>query len=409
MNPRLTVALAVLAVAGCLEAEPGSNDATPAAPAFAMEPMRQVFTYENAEREAFLRVSPDGRTMLTCLHGEFTRPSFMLASEDGGATFRELVASPSPPAGGDCEVALSPDGAWSFIHSLGFGATVATTTDGGGSWIVNPVTALPTSGFADRPWMTFDGETLLMAYMPLLGEPGGIGFTRSTDYGRTWSLSRTIAPMDPEFPYIRHGHFLHGPDGAVRAFVMRMPTSESAGDGPVRFSLLETRDQGATWAETDVAVLDIAMSGSAESPVTGSAQDGDGNLYLPYYIANGDGYDWLVLASRDGGASWDEPVTLLSGLGYNRAWIGDGRHDASVDITVQVEGERVGASGPYAAVARIRLDPFAVDLAPLLPGDAPEYVGIDHDAAGRAYVVLPVGGFRVLTLGQLFFSAEASP
>lgn len=409
----ITVLVLVLVTApalatGCVappSAQPGpAGVLTP--PLRFLEP-REIATYENMEVESFIASSPEGDTLLTCLHGEFTRPSYMFASEDGGETFRELTASPSPGVGGDCFVAMSAKGAWSFVHSTGFGTTVATTTDRGATWTVNPAAAQPTNGFADRPWLTYAGETLLLAYMPLIWQPGGIGFTRSEDFGATWSVSQTIVPLDPDYPYVRHGNFLHGPDGAIRIPHVRAQSSNAGENaGTLRLAFAVSRDQGRTWIQERVATITAAAA-----TATAAAQAGDGTLFWPYYRPAGDGYDLRVLVSRDMGGTWKDYL-VAEGLDSPRAWWGDGRPDGSADVTFLASAALVEKDGPHVAAARLspQGDRIAADVAPIRAyEDALEYVGIDHDGAGRAFVVIPKPGFRVTTQGHLYFAAEVDP
>ncbi|HEX9815522.1 MAG TPA: hypothetical protein VGB18_00965, partial [Candidatus Thermoplasmatota archaeon] len=76
-------------------------------------------------------VSPDGSTILICSHGGFTQPSPLWVWEDGGSSFRQLFPSPSPPLGGDCDLAFGSDGSWYMIYDTLASITVTGTSDKG--------------------------------------------------------------------------------------------------------------------------------------------------------------------------------------------------------------------------------------------------------------------------------------
>ncbi|MEA3202642.1 MAG: repeat-like domain, partial [Thermoplasmata archaeon] len=346
----------------------------------------------NDQAESFIAVSPDGRTVLTCLHGKFAEASPMFASTDGGATFRRLAATPQHGVGGDCEVALGADGTWYFLASTVATETVSATRDGGASWTHAYLTSKPSNGAGDRPWLEAAGDTLILTTMPLSGvppgEPGGVGIVRSTDHGATWSEPQDVGGTESD-TLIVEGHPLVGPDGDIRVALLRSTRLATnplgSPDGPCRLFFAVSRDTGATWSEEPVAQVDcLGVFGS--SP-TATAVAGDGTLYWAYGVANGTRADLVAVTSRDGGKTWSAPQVVWGGLGTSSAGWMDGRPDGGADLVM------VGDAATGAALGQLRLlrldarhPGLVVAQADLGQDELVEFLAVDHDAAGHAFI-----------------------
>ncbi len=406
MRPPATALFVVaLVLAGCAAAP---TKPTPLAPesivaagsGFAFGPARTVATIPNSQHEAFVEVSPDGKTILTCAHGFFQAPSHFYASVDGGATFTELVVDQPMPTGGDCEVALSPDGFWAFAQKTDLGVSVVTTADGGETWVVNHLAGPPVNGGADRQWLAYAGDVLLLSYQPGSQQFGTIEVTRSTDDGATWSLPvRAFAP-DPMRMRVHAGHFLVAPDGTLR--IPLSSSLEVTGVGGSRLSFAVSRDAGATWREEPVA----SMQGFPPNP-SGAAQAADGSLTWAYAT---DSLDLVAIGSSDNGTTWSDPVTLGSGMDWPRPWA-SARPDGTVDVVWLSDGSQFDADAPRLALARIdlRMDPPAIQTLVIDDIASIEYVAVAHDASGRATVVAadapstssnPLGSAQLLVIQE---------
>lgn len=390
--------LLLVASAGCASSPP-SADAPPRSDLTFGEPI-VVGDYANTQSEAFIEVSPDGQTLLSCAHGEFKEPSPMYASTDSGANWSRLMAPAGIGIGGDCEVALS-DKAWVFLHSTIAGATIAVTQDGGSTWYTNPLSALPTNGLADRPWISFVGDRLVMAYMPLWMQPGLIGVTTSDDLGRTWSVPVYANTLGPEETSTIHGPPILDPDGkTIRMGLIKIPPGTEPGQSAqVTFSFAVSTDSGTTWTEQPVDRRQAVFIHPS-----GACQGGDGTLYWPFYEEAEGAIDVKVLVSNDGGVTWGDPVLVLSGLSSLAIPWGDGRADGTCDVALAAEGSLVG--GPEGLhIVLLRLDhdiPGLVMHARAINAleSNPEFVTVDHDVAGRAYIVAPQAGGVFLADGH---------
>lgn len=378
--PRTACVLLVLALlSGCIQ-EPAGNDVPnpmpPAAPAsvgFAFDPARSVAAVANRQHEAFLAVSPDGRVLLTCAHGDFKEPANMFASTDGGATFRELVPpQPMLPAG-DCEVALAPDGTWTFAGKTELGIAVASTSDEGATWRVNHLAGPPLNGLADRQWLAYAGNTLLMTYQPGTQKVGPILFTRSTDHGSTWSEPSEVAGTDAAQPAIGAGDFVVAQDGVTAYFVVsrEIPAASSS------YELLATHDAGASWERTAMPVqsLDAYPSVPALTP--------DGQIVWAYRDLDA----LMAVWSADDGQTWSSPLHLADGMGWPRLWCAS-RPDGLVDVAWMSDGTQFDRPP---GLSLTRFDPALGAVAgQAIIADIGflEYAGLAHDATGRAHAVV---------------------
>lgn len=388
------VASTLLAAAGCTEPLPAPAPTLPApveeAP-FAFGSALKVATKPNGQVEAFIDVSPDGQTILTCLHGEFAAASPMFVSRDAGSTFSQIPAMPDWGTGGDCEVAMGDDGWWHFLISTVATETVVSTGDNGTTWTANHVTALPTNGMGDRPWLEAVGNDLILTYMPLSGvtpgQPGSIGVVRSTDHGRTWSTPQTLGGLEAD-TLIVEGHPLVGPGDLVRIPLMRYERDFDNNGSPCRLFFAVSADHGATWTEEPVAEP-TCRPGFASFP-TSVAVAGDGTLYWAYFVPASGRTDLVAIVGN--GTGWSEPVTLMEGLSsYDIPWM-DGRPDGTATLAFVAN---TTASPRGGQLTMLRLDarlPGLVDAtATAGHNTGVEFLAVEHDMHGRAHVVATNG------------------
>lgn len=380
----------VLLLAGC--ASPGpegaaagpSTDLGPPVASLTFDPEIKVADIPNTGHEAFLEVSADGLTLLTCAHGDFRAPAFMFASTDGGATFKQLDVGTPMPFAGDCEVALGPNDEWSFSGKTELGITVVTTKDGGESWIINHLASPPINGGADRQWLTYAGTTLLLSHQPGTQEVGSIVVARSTDYGATWSTPKEAVAADAAQPWIGAGHFIVASDGSILMPITRTGPPTPVGPGPpTRLMMARSSDEGATWTLADVASV------GPQVYATGAAQSGDGTLLWAFSDDGG----LSAITSSDMGVTWSEPLAIGSGLAWDRPWT-SGRPDGSFDVIWESDGTQFNATTPALALSRVRFENGTagsfvptVESSIVADVDFIEFASVAHDATGRAHVV----------------------
>lgn len=396
----LVLVLAVPLLAGCLgqtlpPAPEGAGDVggglDAAAPAFT-EPR---LIGPGGDAETSLTIGPNG-TMLACSHGGFRKPSPLWMSDDGGTTWTEMDPRPNPVPSGDCDVAVGDDGQLYMMYDTVASATVAATRDGGRSWTVNPVAALPVGG-VDRPWIAAGpGDDLYLLYQNVaVAEPALDMFARSTDGGATWTEHSVISVTDP--PDRTHdivGDMVVSDDGAtIRAPMLRWNAfaGDSGQRAPKWVGLATSTDRGASWSVENVAgPVDVPLQ------IPALTLAGDGSLYMALTTWNETLADINFLHSADEGATWTGPVRVADGYGFpavKAAWV-DGRPDGSATMAwmhVNETGWQVSAARIDAAAE----DPVAWvrNLTPRRDVDNLfEFIMVDHDAEGLAHVVYPMAG-----------------
>jgi hypothetical protein len=354
----------------------------------------EVAPQPNSQAEAAVSVSADGQTVLTCFHGFFTETSPGYVSLDGGETFQRVDFPDKAGPGGDCETAITPEGVWVFLASTVAGATVLVSEDRGETWTVNQLSAIPTNGMADRPWIEAVGEKLWLAYQPLFAQPGTIGFTKSTDYGESWSVPQHIGTPGPETASVKHGHFAIGQE-AVYLPMVRYPGFAAPGERTVQ--LAKTTDGGESWTVEDVyRGAEIAD----DWPSLAVTEHGD-KLFLVTSSEGGAGTTH-VLHQPPGGA-WTEPVPVHEpeNEGSFWPWISGG-HGRNATFILS-GGEHEGTSHVW--VGRIDASDLSVETWPVGPEPWVEFASVDHDAEGNAFAVWTDDQAQYLVKGTV---AEAS-
>jgi hypothetical protein len=388
-----SAALLAAALAGCTGPAPADGPGpgpAPARPAFLLGNATQVAPVPNNQAEAVVTVAPDGKTVLTCFHGLFQQTSPGHASTDGGATWRQLAFPPEAGPGGDCETALLEDGSWAFLASTVAGATVLVSRDQGATWTVNQVTAIPTNGLADRPWLAGVGNELWLAYMPLNFQPGTVGFTKSADHGRTWSTPVWVGTPGPDTVSVRHGHPVVTPEGVQ----VPMVRYEPSGLGPRVVQVASSKD-GASWS------LEEAYRGAAvvgDWPSMAVTEAGDRLLLV---TGTHNGTRAILGLHQPPGGAWSQPFPVHAPRSPQSAswpWVdaGNGRNATFVVEGAAHEGR------DHLWVGRIDLATLRIEQWPVWPAPGVEFASVDHDAAGNAFVAwVDVGDAQYVVKGTL--------
>jgi hypothetical protein len=354
--------------------------------------------------EASLVIGTDG-TMLACSHGAFRKASPLWASEDGGASWREITVTPDPGLSGDCDLAIGGDETWYIVYDISqaglppadLRATVASSTDRGATWSVHPVLPQFVMGL-DRPWLLADGEEITLFYqqVPLLS-PAAHVFARSTDRGQTWPLHTLAGSSDPPERPNKHGgqpiSWNNGETVFVPVFsgntVMHHP-------GPSWLQYHRSDDSGLTWRTATVL-------GPHDMPwqITSAARTEDGTIYMAYHTGTVSDGTLHITWSTDDGASWSKPLVIAEGhtqWQVTSAWI-DPHPTGGVTVAWMdrvIDGDR--PPGWQVAVARIDAgaeEPLAFQGGITEPVDFYQYVEfimVRHDSDGRAHIAYVMEG-----------------
>jgi hypothetical protein len=238
----------------------------------------------------------------------------------------------------------------------------------------------------DRPWLASQGNTFYMAYANVMAvEPAINMLAISEDGGRTWTehhVAHTFRPEESDRPNTVIGRPL------VRGDTIRIPlaSADLRTGGPTTLSFAVSRDHGTTWVEETV-------TGPYETALhlPAAGQDANGTLYVTLVERRGDAMAIDVLVSHDDGGTWGAMTVDANATfsGVAGPWI-DVRPDGIATLAWMrddggnrtIWAARIDATG-------VLLPPRAL-TEPIADGSLFEFIMLDHDAAGRAYIAYPM-------------------
>lgn len=245
----------------------------------------------------------DGWLMVHPDHGMNSNPGELMATYDGGASWREVTQTGSGlPFGGDIGFLTNSTG---WLVGAGTSTTnnkMYMTTDGGKSWTKQDLPfAGATSGTlsVDAPPSFFSSTTGIVTATHVPNSHLSVDFAKdvfeTSDAGRTW---RSVAS-------VKTGSAVSFIDSHHGWLWTRQPR-DTGSTAPVQGSLLATSDGGQTWTPLHLG-----------SALSAHLQAGEGVISIDFVSAS-DG--WMLVQSAlgaqllrttDGGHSW----TDLPGLG----------------------------------------------------------------------------------------------
>ena len=373
-------------LSGCLDGDGGDGPGDGAAPDAMPWTFSNILIGPGGDAETSVLVGPDG-LVLACSHGGFGQPSPSWVSEDAGDTWRRLDPQPNPIVSGDCDWAVLDDGTWAIVYDTIASSTVATSRDRGSTWSLNYASAIPAGG-VDRPWLTSEGNTMYMAYANVMAvEPAVNMLAVSHDGGRTWTehhVAHTVTLEEDDRPNTVIGHPLVG-DGTIR---IPLASADLSNGGPTWLSFAVSRDEGTTWTEEPVAG---PYPSSFHLPVASQAPDG--TLFITRAEGESGAIDVFVLVSHDDGETWTEHLVAAAVQfpSVSGPWV-DARPDGSATVAWLQEDDngsrtiwaaRIAGDGTLVRPARALIEP--VEDSSLF-----EFIMLDHDEAGRAFIVYPM-------------------
>lgn len=298
-----------------------------------------------AHRETSIAVDPrDAKTQMVCdpsgVPNTGGGQSYFHRSSDGGKTwhYQDVEGGPTDSRnyafeGGDCDVAMDAGGTIYVADTWLGDLSVGHSTDGGRTWDGTALSG--TAPVIDRPWLVGGPKgTVYLSYHDLqCCSPAAMWFTKSTDYGKTFSPAVSITAANADGAYIWEGNFVVSPSGKDIDLVysrrdsglVTVPTSES----PMSMWLASSRDGGSTWSSTRIA--NLGAETTTIYPQIG--RDAGGYLHVVWSAPAGSkGTRVSYTYSKDGGKTWRSP-SVISGERTGLApWVVGGKTRGSAAV-----------------------------------------------------------------------------
>ncbi len=352
MKSRLLVLAALLgaALAGCTSEPVGLDPLLLPPPAFSL-PVAPADAPDGFGSEPSILAARDGSLYIVSVLGSAeARGDGVWRSRDEGATWDYLGKVDFPFGGGDSDLdedesgRLYVTGQWRPVALpiyLTGGESVATSTDGGETWINHPVAGyLPA---ADRQWVATHGDAT--AYLVFNDLATGLMVTKTTNGGLVWTPPVAVPGTASEgragFPNGIAGDPLVDADG-----VLYIPYGPGpGGNGAQRVYI--SRDGAATFEE--VVVAEPASGQSFGAIFSSLAMDTQGGMYLVWGVVEG-GSQRVVLSHSPDGVAWSEPIGVSpQGSAAVFPWVVAGAPGRVAVAYYVAAGEFVSNDAPSAA------------------------------------------------------------
>jgi hypothetical protein len=232
-------------------------------------------------------------------------PSWIYKSTDNGASWTKLDPGlrANFPGGGDVNISIAPDTGAIYGTDLWLGsATVFTSSDGGASWLANPLQGVPVQ---DRQWVAAaSGGNVYHATHQI---PVGLVVSKSTN-GLVYPFSTVAAtPADQTGCVCPPGNLIAEGGGGLLGTSDKVGLIYATSTGGVKFA--RSTNGGITFTSSEVSPAGSADTGQA-FPVV--ANGGGGNLAAAWMEVNGNTSTVHFARSTDWGATWTDRKTLVS-------------------------------------------------------------------------------------------------
>ncbi len=350
----LFAVLLVADLAGCSSSLTPGSSSGPIPPPPALQ--HTVFSHAvnmtsgSSARETSLALSPtDPNLLFACdpsgVPAVGNGHSYFYVSHDNGTTWsdvdnedQQVDLRKAAFEGGDCDVAVDAAGTLYTADTWLGDLSVGSSKDGGATWTVGTSLA-GTAPAIDRPWLVGGpAGTVYLTYQDVqFGMPAAIWFTKSTDYGQTFMPAVPVATATQAGLYSWEGNFvvvgeqdLHLVYNRRATGVVGLPTDSPAEDVTVATS----HDSGLTWTSTIVS----HRLASASYLYPAIAADSAGDLHVVFSQASGGMQPTWYSRSTDAGATWSEPIPLMTNVTSGSPWIAAGKPGQAAAIFFGCDG-----------------------------------------------------------------------
>ena len=328
-----------------------------------------------------------------------TGQSYFFRSTNGGKKWSYVDVESGEAAdsrqyafeGGDCDVAYDAGGTM-YAADTWLGNLSVGSSRNGEDWTGTAVTT--TAPVVDRPWLVGGpAGTVYLSFHDLqCCTPSAMWFTKSTDYGKTFSPAVPITAATHEGAFTWEGNFVVAPGGKDIHLVYsrRVGNVFSAGT-PEIIALASSHDGGLTWTSKTIAT--IPRETTSIYPSIG--MDAGGYLHVVWAAPRDEDSPVFYTASKDGGATWSAVKVLNSGKSGFAPWVVGAKKGQAV---VAWLGSPVGKptdSPWYFYVSRINGSKHTTEATtrkPIWTGrqTVPEFEMVRLDKQGRIHLGMSV-------------------
>ncbi|HEV3472531.1 MAG TPA: sialidase family protein [Actinomycetota bacterium] len=290
-----------------------------------------------AHREMSLALSPkDPNLMIACapsgVPNRQYNQSYFHISRDGGRKweFEDVEGGQTDTRnyfyeGGDCDVAFDNGGTMYVADTWLGNLSVGHSTDAGETW---SGTAISASGLVvDRPWLVGGPKgTLHVSYQDVqFGMPSAIWYTRSTDFGQTFTPTSLVASAGPDGIFTWQGNLVVSKDAQDLYLVYSRRQGPVLNDldaaGPETLWAAVSHDGGFSWTSKLIAAMPNPVSYLYPS----IAMDPKGNLHIVFSSRTEKDRPIWYAFSKDEAESWTKPLPLTRGSAGYSPWIATDR------------------------------------------------------------------------------------
>ncbi|MEA2433394.1 MAG: repeat-like domain [Actinomycetota bacterium] len=366
---------------------------------------------DEAHRETSLAMSPsDPNVQIVCAPSGVPNTdynqSYFHISHDAGRSWKPMRVEGGPTdarnytfEGGDCDVAFDAGGTMYSADTWLWNLSVGHSSDAGKTWDGTPLAA---SGLVvDRPWLVGGPEgTVHITYQDLqCCTPSTIWYTRSTDFGKTFTPTTSVATAGPDGAFTWQGNLVVAPNQKDLYLVYSRRQGAAVGDlddqGPETLWVAVSHDAGASWKSNLIASLPNPISYLYPS----IGMDKGGMLHVVYSSKSKADRPVFYTFSKDKGESWSKPMPLLSGVaGFSPAVVGGpageaavawyGSPDPKAYDKAKADWYFYWAKVKGAGTTKLRISAGKTTTKPIFSGrsDIPEFETVRLDPAGRIHI-----------------------
>jgi hypothetical protein len=344
--------------------------------------------------------------------------SYFHFSANAGKSWKRMEVEPSTTdtrkyayEGGDCDVAYDAGGTMYTADTWLGDLSVGASRDNGESWTGSSLAV--TSPVVDRPWLLGGpAGTVYLSYHDLqCCSPSAMWFTKSTDYGKTFSPAVPITTANADGLYTWEGNFVVSPSGkdVYLVYSRRNSGAVSVNAGSEIIALASSHDGGASWTSSTIAT--IPHETSSIYPSIG--MDAAGWLHVAWAAPRDNDNPVFYAMSKDRGAHWTAPKALNPGRTGQAPWVAGGRAgEAAIVWLGSPTGKTDADSGWYFYWSRVRNGAVSYGTTtpkPVWEGKqtAPEFEMVRLDKQGRMHIGMSV--FIKNNTWAVYYQRETAP